>query len=176
MTLEAVYRQIAPLIFRRARAILADEEAAHDATQEVLLKVHAHLPKMKSRQDLSRWVYRVTTNHCLDALRARRRDRVRLDAKGDDAAGSGIPDPSTDPRLRLERRDLLSRTLRRLASRLGRRKVQMLVHYHYDEMTPPQIAEVLGISERAVRKALAKLHTQLGAEIDDLRSGSQEIV
>ena len=174
MTFEAVYRQIAPLIFGQALKILADKAAAEDATQEVLLKVPAHLPKMKTREDLARWVYRVTTNYCLNAVRDRRRDRVQLYAEGDDAVGAGIPDTGTDPRVRLERRDLLSRTIGRLVDRLGPRKVQMLVHYYYDEMTQAEIAKVLGISERAVHKALAKLHDKLGAEIEELRAAAQE--
>nr|MDJ0787672.1 sigma-70 family RNA polymerase sigma factor [Myxococcota bacterium] len=59
-------------IYRRALRVLKNEEAARDATQDAFLKAFNSLSKFKGRSSFYTWLYRLTTNHCLDLLR---RDR-----------------------------------------------------------------------------------------------------
>jgi RNA polymerase sigma-70 factor (ECF subfamily) len=63
-------------ICRRLAGNAAD---ADDATQEALLALVRGLPKFDGRAKFTTWLYRVTTNACLDELRRRGRRPVPTD-------------------------------------------------------------------------------------------------
>jgi RNA polymerase sigma-70 factor (ECF subfamily) len=57
---------------RLAQQILRTEEAAADAVQEALIKVHRALPRFQDGNFRS-WLLRIVTNTCYDILRSQRR-------------------------------------------------------------------------------------------------------
>ncbi len=64
---------------RLAQQILRTEEAAADAVQDALIKVHRALPRFQDGNFRS-WLLRIVTNTCYDYLRSqRRRASVSLD-------------------------------------------------------------------------------------------------
>jgi RNA polymerase sigma-70 factor (ECF subfamily) len=64
---------------RLAQQILRTEEAASDAVQDALIKVHRALPRFQDGNFRS-WLLRIVTNTCYDYLRSqRRRASVSLD-------------------------------------------------------------------------------------------------
>jgi RNA polymerase sigma-70 factor (ECF subfamily) len=147
------------VVYRRALALLGDEEQARDAVQDLFVKLHRDLDSFRGEAALLTWIYRVTTNYCLNRLRARRTAARALRSFAEQAPdGRGA---TSEMAKQLERRDLL----RYLLGRFDRRKVQILVHLHYDGMTQAEIAGVIGVSERAVRKAIKRVSDQLDADL-----------
>ena len=68
---------------RLAQHILRTEEAAADAVQEALIKVHRALPRFQDGNFRS-WLLRIVTNTCYDHLRSqKRRSAVSLDEMKD---------------------------------------------------------------------------------------------
>lgn len=53
--------------------LLKDSEEAYDAAQEVCIKIWKQLGSFKGQSKLSTWIYRMTTNQCLDLLRKHKR-------------------------------------------------------------------------------------------------------
>jgi RNA polymerase sigma-70 factor, ECF subfamily len=163
--LAALYPRAAPVIYRRALGLLGDEEQALDAVQDIFVGLHRSLGSFRGDAALLTWVYRVTTNYCLNRLRARRTEvRALRELAGREPAATG------GAAKQHERQDLL----RHLLQRFDERKVQILVHLHYDGMTQGEIAEVMGISERAVRKAVARVSERLDAELGGALTALQE--
>ena len=72
VNVEHLYNQYAPMVLRRCRAILKDEDAALDAMQETFLQV---LRKRDQLHDTapSSMLYTFATNISLNSLRKRRR-------------------------------------------------------------------------------------------------------
>lgn len=66
---DALYRRYGPVIYRRCLRLLRDPEEARDVTQDVFIKLMHELEKLGEKGLSIRWVYRVTTNHCLNVLR-----------------------------------------------------------------------------------------------------------
>lgn len=147
--LETLYRRYAPMVHRRCLTILGDEAEALDALQDLFLQIRDKLDTFRDESKISTWLYRIATNHCLNRLRSAR-SRARL-------AQANDTEHQYDPRTRLERRDLLLH----LIEQLEERDVQIAVHRHLDGMTQPEIAEVLGVSERTVRKRLSALNEKV---------------
>jgi len=145
--------------------MLADEAEALDATQDIFLLLQRRLATFRGEATIHTWIYRITTNHCLNVLRsrkARRRAYGRLhETEGRQQEGVAQM---------IERRDLI----RHLLDLVSARKVQIAFHYYFDEMTQNEIAELLGISDRAVRKAIKTLTDRAAKEGASLMALEEE--
>jgi len=144
-TLEGAYRRWGKLIFRRCLRLLGDTAAAEDATQEVFVRLMRHMGRLAPEGGYLPWIYRVATNHCLNALR----DGARLDVR----------DPATLPQAgddgevgRFAERELTAQLLRRFDEETQTIAVMSLV----DGMSRDEVAEVLQISRKTVGRKLGK--------------------
>ena len=82
-------------------------EDAHDCAQEAMIRIYRSLPEYRFQAAFSTWIYRITTNICLDYLRKRRaRPQTSLDALSD--AGYYIPDPKKPPEEALADQDRMA--------------------------------------------------------------------
>ena len=57
-------------IYRYARGLLGNQADAEDATQETLLRLWNHLPRL-NLFNIRAWLFRTTRNYCLDQIRRR---------------------------------------------------------------------------------------------------------
>src|SRR5512145_3122636 len=60
-------------VFGLAYSILRERTAAEDLAQEVFVKLWQAVPRYDGRAKLSTWVYAITRNAAVSALRSRRR-------------------------------------------------------------------------------------------------------
>lgn len=65
-------------IYRLCFKILQNEEEAADAFQEVCLKIWKQLKHYKGEAKLSTWIYRLTTNQCIDLLRKNKKHTTNI--------------------------------------------------------------------------------------------------
>jgi RNA polymerase sigma factor (sigma-70 family) len=143
-----LYRKHGGLVFRRARAVLGDDELARDVVQEVFLSLHQRQGALHEGGLVS-WLYTVTTNRSLKLMR-NHATRARLtDAHAEQLA----PREASAP-------DITAR-LRGVLPQLDEALAQVAVYRHVDEMTHAEIAEVLGCSRRHVGNLVERLEAQL---------------
>jgi RNA polymerase sigma-70 factor (ECF subfamily) len=86
INVEDLYRRFGPMVLRRCRALLRDEDRAMDAMQDVFIQVLRHRENLNARYPSS-LLYRIATNTCLNIMRSARR---RRDISDDDLLG-GLP-------------------------------------------------------------------------------------
>jgi RNA polymerase sigma-70 factor (ECF subfamily) len=85
---EALYRRYGPMVLRRCRQLLRNEDLAADAMQDTFVKVLRHRGSLHDRYPSS-LLYRIATNVCLNLLRTqRRRPTVSADLLLDTMPGS----------------------------------------------------------------------------------------
>lgn len=65
-------------LLRYCYRYLRDTAQAEDAVQEVFYRVYNFAPQFEPRASVSAFIFKVATNICLDELKARKRQRVRL--------------------------------------------------------------------------------------------------
>src|SRR4029078_11507614 len=70
---EALSRRYGPMVLRRCRRLLGDEDEALDACQDVFLRVFERRDRLDAQYPSS-LLYRIATNVCLNRLRDRRRE------------------------------------------------------------------------------------------------------
>ncbi|QMU56890.1 MAG: RNA polymerase sigma factor [Boseongicola sp.] len=154
--------RLAPRLFNQAWRLLGDRAEAEDAVQETLLKLWKIAPDW--RQDeakVSTWCYRVLANHCTDRLRARR-PSVDLDA---------IAEPEADLKSAVARMTETARNdaLNTALLTLPDRQRQAVVLRHIEELTNPEIAEIMDISVEAVESLTARGKRTLAAALKGRR-------
>lgn len=92
-TIDQLYRRYGPVVLRRARAILGDEEQARDLVQEVFVQVLEKKGGFRGEASPMTWIYRITTNLCLNRLRdGLRRDELLRERRG----RLQVVEPTTD--------------------------------------------------------------------------------
>lgn len=79
-----------PAIYRLALRMTGNPEDAADMTQEAFLRAWRGLGSFQADSSLSTWLFRLTSNVCIDFLRAARRHLV-VPISGLDADGRNIP-------------------------------------------------------------------------------------
>lgn len=137
--LATIYRQHSSIVFRRALTILGTEDEAREVVQEIFLALVRDPGRFHGRSAITTWLYRVTTNTCLNRIRDRR-NRARLLAEN--------MAPET-----LEIRPERTRAwveIRQVIDHLPENLAAALVFHVVDGMTHDEIAPLLGCSRRHV--------------------------
>jgi len=154
MALREIYESCAPAAFRRARLLLGDDEEAWDVVHEVFARLADPEARRPLLLDPMRYVYRATTNACLDALDAR---RLRAGLRD-------LPTPQpAEVAAAAQARDLLAK----LDVHLDATDRRILVLAFFDGLTQDEIAAVLGVWRRTVGRRLARIRTM----VDGLEGG-----
>src|SRR5579872_1399383 len=73
--LRELWKSHGHLVYHRARRILGNEEDAADATQEIFIRAIRGAEGFQGQSQVTTWLYRITTNYCLNVIRDRRRRR-----------------------------------------------------------------------------------------------------
>lgn len=63
-------------IFNLAYRIIGDYDDAADLAQDALIRIFRSISGFKEQSSFSTWVYRITTNVCLDEIRKRKNKKV----------------------------------------------------------------------------------------------------
>ena len=143
INVEEYYKKYGPMVFRRCRTILKDEDRALDAMQEVFVKLL--LNKNKLKDDFpSSLLFRMATNVCLNMIRS---DSRRPDERDDVLYNIAVFD-ETEGRL------IINDILDRVFSREQKSTREIAVMYYVDNMTHGEIAKEVGLSVSGVRKRL----------------------
>lgn len=152
---EQLYRRHGPMVLRRCRAILKDEELAVEAMHEVFVSVVRFQGRIEERGTCS-LLYRMATNTSLNLIRSRRRRPEDADdevihkiASVDDA----------------ELRTLSGRLLDRIFGREPESTRTIAVLHLVDGMTLEEVAREVGLSVSGVRKRLRTLQAHV-AELE----------
>jgi len=125
--------------------------------QEVFVRVIAAMGEFRGQSQPSTWLYRITTNLCLNRIRDSKRRRDRLAEAADDGREPMAPAPPPTP----EARSTLSALLARVSEELA----QVAVFYYVDDMDQAEIAAVLGVSRRTI-----------GYRLDRFREEAQRVL
>lgn len=141
---EATYARYGPMVLRRCRRLLRDEEQALDAMHDTFVRLLRSEDRIEDR-GLSALLYRIATNVCLNQLRSRRR---RPETR-DEALLVEIAEL-----VDAEDRTLSGRILERVFRQTPASTRTLAVLHLVDGMTLEEVAAEVGLSVSGVRKRL----------------------
>lgn len=150
--------------------LLDNRSEADDAAQEIFIKVHRSLDKFNGDSLFSTWLYRITTNHCIDARRkSGRRRMVSLDAIVDENGESagGLMKESSPQSEKIEESALAQKLLAELPDIYREALVLRTNGLSYEE-----ISDALQCTLEAVRARLRRARRLLAENMGhSIRSG-----
>jgi RNA polymerase sigma factor (sigma-70 family) len=156
-TFRALYDAQVDFVWRNLRRLGVPESEVDDRTQEVFVVAHRRFDQFQDRGHGPRaWLFQIVLRVASDARRHRRRHPE--DPDGGDALGRAAVDaPQAEAILRREALSRLDAALDTIE--VGRRTV--LVLHEIEEMTAPEIAQVLGIPLNTVYSRLRVARVEL---------------
>jgi RNA polymerase sigma factor (sigma-70 family) len=159
------------LVYTLCLRMLAVEEDAADAAQEVFVKAFRSLSGFREQARFSTWLYRITYNHCISVIRKKVKviDLVDElpDSEEEDGKGEGLEALSREER---------NRYLRQAMEALPETDAVVVTLFYYEELSLEEIAEVTGLNSANIRiklhrsrkKMLSVLRDQLKSEINSI--------
>jgi RNA polymerase sigma-70 factor (ECF subfamily) len=169
-TFAVVYDEHFDFVWRTARRLGIPEAAAEDVVQDTFLVLHRRLRDYDGATPIKRWILGITMHVVADHRRRFRRKDGRCiphaaDSNGDFLIASTRPPPSQEA----EQSEAVQ-LLQKLLEELDEDKREVLVLAQLEEMTVPEIAEMLGANVntiyarlRAARREFDAAHTRYRA-------------
>lgn len=146
-TITALVREHSRLIYRITYAVLRQHHDAEDATQETFLRVLRYRSKLSNVEDPKTWLARIAWRVAVERgkrHRARESSIENVDGALDVAASAPIADATMQ-------QGQVAAILEKLIQALPDKLRQPLILSTIEEMSPREVAAVLGINESAVR-------------------------
>ncbi len=150
---DGYYREYGPMVLRRCRRLLRDEEKAVDAMHDVFVNLLRAGERLEGGRPGS-LLLRIATNVCLNLLRSERRRPEDADEAAL-LAIAGAEEPGARSLARFALGDLLGREPE--STRV------MAVMHLLDGLTLEEVGREVGLSAAAVRKRLRGLKTRAAA-------------
>lgn len=164
LLVEAYYE----MIYRLAIKMVNNPQDAEDILQETFIKAYRHLKNFDGRSSLSTWLYRIATNEALMFLRRQKPDTVSVNESLDTGEGEVEPlqiiDWSSLPEeemMSAEAQVYLDKAVDKLSPSLR----VVFVLRDIQGLSTRETAEVLDISETAVKTRLSRARLQLREEL-----------
>ncbi len=141
-------------VYRLALRLLRQSQEAEDAVQEVFLKAYQNAGRFQPTGTVAAWLNRITANHCLNLLRARkiRREVAWDDLEGGTGTGSAAcrPDPAApDPLAELTGQEC-ARQIEQAVAALPENQRQALLLKRFGDFSYQEIAALMDLSPQAV--------------------------
>ena len=147
-----------PHVFRMALSILDDPAEADEAAQDVLLRALNSLQSYRQEGKFTTWLYAITLNVCRGRLRKRRgRERLMQTLHSVFRIGSAEDLQPEEMAVHNESDAEIWGAIQRLPE--TQRLTITLRYYH--SLPIHEIAQILGVSERAIHARLRKAHDRL---------------
>ena len=139
-------------VYRYCLQMVRDAHLAEDALQETFVRAYRGLRAFRRGSSLRTWIQAIAHNRCLDALKAERRRRRRVESTDDPPE---LHDTAPGPERQFAAAEVAV-VLQRCLDRLAAPVKSALLARHQGGMTYLQMSEVLGARPAALERKVAR--------------------
>lgn len=151
-------------IYSLALRMVGNPEDAADLAQEAFLSAWRGLERFQGEAAFSTWLYRLTSNACIDFLRREKRKRAAGGILSLDDTEEGmtldLPDYGADPHRQLERGEVREAIAEGLAA-LSPEHRGVLTLREVSGLSYAEIADLLGLEEGTVKSRISRARLAL---------------
>ena len=163
-------------VYNQAYRMLGNQEDAEEATQDVFLLIHRGQEEFRGESKLSTWVYRITSNVCIDRLRKKRLPTTSLDREFEpdgDTLADVLPGDCPDPETIYEDENM-KEAIRAEVRNLPPKWAMAVSMYHFDDLSYDEIAEAMEIPKATVATYILRGRQRLAVRLAELAGGAQQ--
>lgn len=136
-------------------------EDAQEAAQEAFLAAWQGLPAFRGESSFSTWLYRLTSNACVDLMRREGRHSASAGPSlNDEDTGLDLPDRAPSPQEAAEQRELRGQIEAGLRS-LSPEHRQVLILREIHQLSYEEIAQALSLDLGTVKSRISRGRRQL---------------
>jgi RNA polymerase sigma-70 factor (ECF subfamily) len=144
---------------------------AEDLAQEVFLRVYRSRENYEASAKFTTWLYRIASNlavnHARDTRHERPENTVSLDEPDRETGLTmDVPDGSLTAEESIVRRERLAAIRQRVQALPERQRIAVIMH-KYQQMDYRQIADVLKLSESAIKSLLFRAYETLRVQLKE---------
>jgi RNA polymerase sigma-70 factor (ECF subfamily) len=159
-----------PMIYRLGLKMLNNPQDAEDILQETFIKAYRHIGKFDGRSSVSTWLYRIATNEALMSIRRKRPEEISYENPSGYDSEPMEPLQIVDWCCLPEEEFLTTEGRARLdeaAARLPTSLRVVFVLRDIEGLSTRETAEVLDISEMAVKTRLSRARLRLREDLSE---------
>lgn len=158
-------------IYNYAYGFTLSHEDALDITQEVFLKIYRNIDKFKENSSLSTWIYRITSNVCVDTARKNNKNKtVAISAENEEFINQ-IPDKNVTIEQIIANNEL-SEEIAKSIEKLDDDAKQIVVMRDILGLSYSEIAEILKLEDGTVKSKISRSRKKLREIILKIRNKS----
>lgn len=152
--------------------LVGSNEEAEDLAQEVFLRVYRGRKKYHPKAKFSTWLYTIANNLALNILRTRqRRPTIPLNVRdsgplGPRPAEQLVHDKADQPPERVQKQELTAVVQQALDTLNERQRIAVVLN-KFEDMNYAEIAEVMGLTTKAVKSLLSRARDNLRIALQD---------
>jgi len=148
-------------VFNHAFRMCRDREEACDLAQEVFLKAYRALPRFRGGSSFSTWLYRITSNACLDQSRRRMRPphTASLDDPIETASGElrrQVADSTSEPEKMALRSETTTEIMAAISALPPDQRLS-IIYRELEGLSYEEIAEAMSCSLGTVKSRISRL-------------------
>lgn len=173
--LATLVRSVQDKVFRLSVRMLADPDAAQDATQEILIRVITKLSSFQGDCRFETWVYKVAVNYLISARKVIAQDPgLSFETFGENLLDGLVDDREASPEDHAMVNELRLRCTMAMLLCLDRKHRAAYILGEILELEHTEAAEVLGIGAANFRKQLSRSRASVQAFTTDHCSLAQK--
>ena len=165
-----VYEEYKNLVYNLSLQYSHNTGDAEDITQEVFVKVHDHLHEHnEALSSLKTWIYRITINHNLDVIKAKRTQKrfaFITSLFGEDESGNELdPGHFDHPGVLLENKEEVERLFGFIDALPDSQRTAIILT-KIEDRSQKEAAEIMNISPKALESLVQRAKRSLSLMIE----------
>jgi RNA polymerase sigma factor (sigma-70 family) len=145
---EHIYNRYADKVYRKCLSFVKDSAKAEDYTHDIFMKLVMSMSSYREHAKFSTWLYSITYNYCVD--------KVRIGKKmAEEELNENIDFVDEDIDV-AELREIEAQKLKESLEQVSVDEKSILLMKYQDDMSIKEIADILNITESAVKMRLKR--------------------
>lgn len=163
-------------IYNIALRMIGNREDAYDIAQEVCIKIYKNINSFKENSSFNTWVYRITSNVCIDEIR-KRKDTIPFTIVKDSSTEFEMPieSPNNLPEDIIERKEKIEEIKKCIMELSPEYRIMIILRdvrgHSYEE-----ISDILNLNLGTVKSRLSRARAILKDKLKNMEQKKSQIV
>ena len=147
------------MVYTLALKMLCNKEEAEEIAQDTFIKIYSALPKFKGESKFSTWVYKITYNTCLDALKKNKKEKKVAYIEDFSEHQTKTLENNFDAIDEEERNQAIQDCLKELSSE----EAFLITLYYFDDQSIDEISKIMNSSVSNTKVKLFRIRKKLAS-------------